>query len=219
VVLPGTFERLPIFPLPDVQLFPHALLPLHVFEPRYRALTEDCLATDRRMAVATLVPGFEADYHGRPPVRAVCGVGEVLQDHRLPDGRYHILLRGLARVRILDELPPERAYRMVRAVLLDEIVRPDARLSAGLQALIALCDRLAAVLPSGSEMVRGLARQEAEPAAAADVIAAALVTDPEERRAVFEELDAVARLDRVAEVVGRLVGRMQGAGAGGAGSN
>ena len=61
-------EEVPVFPLPNVVLLPGALLPLHVFEPRYREMTRDVVAGRRRMAVARLQPGFEADYHGRPPM-------------------------------------------------------------------------------------------------------------------------------------------------------
>src|SRR5205085_8990732 len=87
--LPATLEHLGMFPLPEAQLFPGALLPLHVFEPRYRALTRDVLAAATPvMAVAMLEPGFEAEYDGRPGVRAVCGVGEIIEHRLYPDGRY-----------------------------------------------------------------------------------------------------------------------------------
>src|SRR5436190_1218744 len=66
---------LPIFPLPDVTFFPHTLLPLHVFEARYRAMIMDVLARDRRLAVVKLRPGYEATYAGKPPVHEVAGAG------------------------------------------------------------------------------------------------------------------------------------------------
>jgi Lon protease-like protein len=205
--LPARLDRLLIFPLPEVQLFPHALLPLHVFEPRYRALTRECLSTTRRMAIATLDEGWEGDYEGRPPVRVLCGVGEVLESERYPDGRYDLLLRGVGRARIVEELPATQPYRAVRAVRADD-ARADAQpLVEGLQALLALCDRLAAALPQGGDTLRGLARQENDPASAADVIASALTADPVERRAVFEELDPAARLDRVATIVAGVLNR------------
>src|SRR5262245_34911268 len=95
---------LPIFPLPTVQLFPHALLPLHVFEPRYRALLKDCLAGQSVMAVPMLEPGYEAHYHERPAVRALCGLGLIVAHEPLADGRANILLRGVTRARIVEEL-------------------------------------------------------------------------------------------------------------------
>ena len=100
--------RIPIFPLPEVVFFPDTVLPLHVFEPRYRQMIADCLAGDRWLGVAMLRPGWEKDYQGRPPVHDVAGAGEILQAEVLADGRFNILLDGRARVRILEEEAAER---------------------------------------------------------------------------------------------------------------
>jgi Lon protease-like protein len=203
-------DRLAIFPLPHAQLFPHALMPLHVFEPRYRALARDCLAGSRRLAVAALEPGFEADYEGRPPVKKVCGVGEVVAHHQHPDGRYDLLLRGSARVRIIDELPPDEPYRLVRAEVLEDLYHPGADLALARRSLVHLCDRLATALPSGGETLRALARQEDDPAATVDLLAAALVTEPSARQELVEQLDVAARIDRVAQVIAEVLGRLPG---------
>src|SRR5688572_23373591 len=114
----AVLAALPIFPLPDVVLFPGALLPLHVFEPRYRTMTADVLAGARLLAIARLVPGFETDYYGRPPVYATVGIGELISHEALAGGRSNILLRGVARCAIQSELAPEKPYREVRARLL-----------------------------------------------------------------------------------------------------
>ncbi len=98
----------PIFPLPDLTFFPHTMLPLHIFEGRYRAMVTDCLARDKRMAVVGLKPGFEDSYEGKPPVYAVAGVGRILRWDRLANGRYNILLKGEARVRIATAWSPRR---------------------------------------------------------------------------------------------------------------
>src|SRR5262245_187582 len=104
-------RALPIFPLPNVALFPGAALPLHVFEPRYRELVRDALAGKKAMGIARLKPGFESNYEGRPAVFDVCGAG-IIDGHReLADGRYDIVVRGVARVRILNEHPPLQKYR------------------------------------------------------------------------------------------------------------
>jgi Lon protease-like protein len=105
---------LPIFPLPTVVLFPGVLLPLHIFEPRYRAMVADALEDDRRIGMVLLQPGWEADYEGRPPVFAHGCSGVIVHAVRLDDGRYHMLLRGLDRFRIASE-DHERPYR--RAVV------------------------------------------------------------------------------------------------------
>ena len=72
---PNALAALPIFPLPNCVLLPGGLLPLHVFEPRYRELTRDCLSGTQLMAIARLRPGYEQTYYGRPPVYERCGVG------------------------------------------------------------------------------------------------------------------------------------------------
>jgi ATP-dependent Lon protease len=110
---------LPVFPLPRLIFFPGTMLPLHIFEPRYRAMVVHCLATHRAMAVATLLEG-PLDDHGNPPFASVAGAGVIVDHEELPDGRFNILLRGDARVR-LDELPFLPPYRRARAEVLDDL--------------------------------------------------------------------------------------------------
>jgi Lon protease-like protein len=206
-------DGLAMFPLPQVALFPHALLPLHVFEPRYRAMARDCLAGSKQLVITSLEPGFESDYEGRPPVKLVGGVGEIVAHHRHPDGRYDILVCGTARVRIVEELPPAEAYRRVNAEVLDDVYRQGALpLDLGIRALVALCDRLAGVLPSGGDTLRNLARQESDPSATADVLAAALVTEPVARQELVEMLDVAARIERVSSVVAAVLSRLEASG-------
>ena len=113
-------SELAVFPLPRVVFFPGTMLPLHVFEPRYRALTRDCLAQNRPVIAVTLLkPGYEANYEGRPAIYEICTVGRIDQHEELADGRFNLVLRGLHRVK-LTELPPgELAYRRARAEILD----------------------------------------------------------------------------------------------------
>ena len=96
-MLPPT---LPLFPLPNVVLFPGVFLPLHIFEARYRAMTEDALAGDRMIGMALLKPGFEAEYEGRPPIYPVGCMGLITHAERLPDGRFNIVLQGVERFRV-----------------------------------------------------------------------------------------------------------------------
>src|SRR5580700_9155649 len=88
-----------LFPLPNLVLFPHVIQPLHVFEPRYRQLMEDALQADRLMAIALLQPGWEEDYHQRPPIHPVVCIGRIFKEERLEDGRFNLLLQGLCRAR------------------------------------------------------------------------------------------------------------------------
>src|SRR6266850_1100925 len=93
-----------LFPLPNLVLFPHVAQPLHVFEPRYRQLTADALAGDRLVTMALLVPGWEDQYHLSPPIHPVVCVGRIHQEECLADGRYNLLLQGLSRARVAEEL-------------------------------------------------------------------------------------------------------------------
>ena len=103
-------DLLPLFPLPNVVLFPNVFLPLHIFEPRYRAMMADALAGDRMIGMVLLRPGWERDYEGRPPVFAIGCSGVITHAEQLPDGRYNLVLRGLDRFRIVHE-DGELSYR------------------------------------------------------------------------------------------------------------
>lgn len=117
-MLPPT---LPIFPLPNVVLFPNVFLPLHIFEPRYREMTADALEGDRMIGMVLLRPGWEGEYEGRPPVYPVgCG-GLITHSERLSDGRYNIVLRGLEKFRIASE-DDSRPYRVARVEVIMETI-------------------------------------------------------------------------------------------------
>ncbi len=207
--LPATsLERLAMFPLPDVVMFPGTIMPLHIFEERYREMTRDALAGDRLLAIARLRPGYEGDYYGRPPVFDTCGIGVIVADDELEDGRYNIVLRGVGRVAIEEELPPEESYRVIRARLLPDTdtARPELVTGAHGQ-LVALCDRLAASLGEAGERLQNLVRATPTPAVCADVVAAAVVMDADERQKLLEALDPADRLDTVLEHVTRLIAK------------
>jgi uncharacterized protein len=99
-MLPPT---IPIFPLPGAVLFPNVFLPLHIFEPRYRAMVAEALAGDRIIGMVLLRPGWEADYEGRPAIYPIGCAGLITFAERLDDGRYNIVLRGLEKFRVVDE--------------------------------------------------------------------------------------------------------------------
>lgn len=109
-MLPPT---IPIFPLPNVVLFPNVFLPLHIFEPRYRQMVGDALEGDRFIGMVLLRPGWEQDYEGRPPVYPVGCAGLITHAERHSDGRYNIVLRGLEKFRVTGE-EEGKCYRMAR---------------------------------------------------------------------------------------------------------
>jgi uncharacterized protein len=194
-----SFANLPLFPLPNAVLFPGALLPLHVFEPRYRALTRDVLAGRKLMGIARLKPGFEANYEARPPLFEVCGVGIVTESVEHPDGRFDLTLRGLTRVRIVSEYPPNQPYRVVQAEELEELPFDPALTNAWQRKLISLWTILSPHLPESVRDLRALTRGAEGAGAYADRLAAALVGDPEGSQRLLAELDPAERLRLLVE--------------------
>ena len=121
----GTFpeQTAPVFPLPKVFLYPHVIMPLHIFEPRYRQMVDDLL--DRRgwLIITPIREGHEDNQLGVPPIYPVGGLGEIIKHERKPDGRFMISLAGLGRVNI-REVPSDRLYRKVQFEPFHE-VQPD----------------------------------------------------------------------------------------------
>jgi Lon protease-like protein len=115
-MLPAT---LPLFPLPNVVLFPNVFLPLHIFEPRYREMVSSALAGDRMIGMVLLRPGWESDYEGRPDVYPIGCAGLITFSEEHTDGRYNIVLRGLDKFRILSE-DYGRNYRVANIEVLRE---------------------------------------------------------------------------------------------------
>lgn len=116
--LKGFPGQAPIFPLPDLVLFPHALLPLHIFEPRYRTMIDDALKSNRLIALARLKSDYQDLYHTKQaPIYEQACLGRVTADQKLPDGRYYLILEGVVRVTIEEELNTDDAYRVGRLKL------------------------------------------------------------------------------------------------------
>ena len=113
-------DSLPLFPLPDVVLFPEMPLPLHIFEPRYRQMVADARGGEGMIGMVLLKPGWEATYYGRPAVFPIGCAGRIEQYEALPDGRYNIVLRGTTRFTIVDEPPGPTPYRRGRITARDE---------------------------------------------------------------------------------------------------
>ena len=95
--------RIPVFPLPNVVLFPKTYLPLHIFEPRYRAMVSDAAMSGQCIGMVLLKDGWETDYYGHPPVFSMGCVGRLASVQTLADGRSNILLQGLERFGIERE--------------------------------------------------------------------------------------------------------------------
>ena len=114
-------ETIPIFPLEVTMLFPGVERPLHIFESRYRAMVADALKGDRIIGMTTLKPGYEANYHGRPPIFEIGCAGIITDVEELAGGRFNIVLRGVVKFRVTAE-DEGRSYRLARVGPLPEVL-------------------------------------------------------------------------------------------------
>lgn len=193
--------RLPLFPLPNVVHFPNAVLPLHVFEPRYRAMVDDALAGDRFIGMVLLKPGYENDYEGCPPIHDVACLGKIVEEHRLPDGRFNILLLGAARVRIAREVS-QIPYRVAEVEIIEEVpFRDEAEESAKRLQLRDVACRFFSRSPGVQEKVNGLFDLPLPLGAAADLLAAVSPIDLAEKQFLLEAADVSARVTRLAALL------------------
>jgi len=198
----------PIFPLPDVTLFPRTLLPLHIFEARYRAMVGDALARDRRICMVRLRPGYEASYAGKPDVFAVGGLGEIVRCERLATGRYDLVLRGEARVRIVREHPSDTLYRMIVGARVEDIA-PAADPTPIIERIRTACRTMLDILGRPPDFLDTVFADGQEPGVVADRIAAGVVPGADVRQELLEIPEIDMRLNRLALALDALVEQLR----------
>ena len=211
---PAVPRVLPIFPLPDVTLFPNTMLPLHVFEARYRAMVTDALSRDCRLAVVMLKPGYETHYEGKPAVHAIAGAGEIVKWERLPTGRYNMLVQGRWRIRIERELPTDTLYRMVHAEVLDDVPGADD-VAPLLRRVRETCGSVLAALDRPRDLLDTALGADVAPGVLADRVAAAFLPDAGVRQELLETTDVSRRLTRLVAALDALANELKGPGSGG----
>ena len=116
---PPTTQIVPLFALPDVILFPGLVLPLHIFEPRYRQMVGDVLDGSGEIVLGTVLGATSTELAGSPPIENIAGLGRIEHYRKLEEGRFDILLNGTARVRA-EEVESERLYRQVSVEIIEE---------------------------------------------------------------------------------------------------
>ncbi|MEW6269544.1 MAG: LON peptidase substrate-binding domain-containing protein [Thermodesulfobacteriota bacterium] len=192
-------EVIPVFPLPNAVLFPHVDLPLHIFEPRYRDMVRDAMAGDRLIGMVLLRGDWRKDYHGAPEVFPVGCVGRIERFALLPDGRSNLVLHGLRRFKILEELAG-RTYRLARVEWCADVpdpageaAGPAPRLKSSVSRLLARRARelpadLWERLPRDSEML-------------VNTLASVLDLEPIEKLALLECDRVCERTERLLEIL------------------
>jgi len=195
-------DLLPIFPLPNVVLFPNVFLPLHIFEARYREMVADALKSDRLIGMVLLSQGWQRDYEGRPAVYPIGCSGVITHADKLPDGRYNIVLRGVQRFRILEE-DDRLSYRRAR---IDEL--PESTCCAeDAMAIRRQRAKLDALLsPAVERPFVDIAGEAKIPAAIADedlvnALAQYLDLDPLEKQALLEQRSLRSRAESLVELL------------------
>ena len=195
-----------LFPLPNLVLFPHVMQPLHIFEPRYRSLMEDALATDRLIAMAVLEPGWENDYEGRPRLCATACLGRITTYHRLDDGTFNLLLLGLRRVKVLRELGPDvlfpgKLYREAEVELCEDLypadAKPDCRKMQ--KELRAAFTRLLPLIPDAHEQIDQLLASDIPLGVLTDVISFMLKIEVRQKESLLREQNVYRRAEMLLE--------------------
>ncbi len=200
---PLDFDQLiPIFPLPNVVLLPHVALPLHVFEQRYRALMRDSLDGSNLLAVALLKPGYEETYHTPDAeIHPIVCVGRIQRAEQLPDGRYHCLLRGITRARVLRE-DKRLFYRrgFLEAVASDN-PSPE-RLQELRNKILSLFDSPPFLeLAGGGNWVRFIRGRGASLSDVVDLLASAMLPTVEHKQSFLEEHCTEVRVHTLCKVL------------------
>lgn len=194
-----SFAGVPLFPLSDAVLFPKQLMPLHIFEPRYRRMTEDALRGDRLIVIAHIDPGSGVANSGNPPIAETATVGRIVYDQRLDDGRFMIALKGLERVRIreLEFEPPYRRGDLVVAPSTDLAKPTDPDVAA----LEAIGQRILGQARAARPDIDLELPSRATPGALVDACAYHFVAETKHRQELLEETNERHRVTRCLEML------------------
>jgi len=200
-------KPMPVFPLTGVVLLPHAVLPLHIFEPRYTQMIEDALDGAGQIAMAVFQgQRWRQEYHGRPPIRPIVCVAQIVQHEKLVDGRYNVLVQGVCRARMVEERPADerRLYREAMLTPLESAGDDDGELEAARDRLESLLSEPPLTSLAAAENIREcLGQSEAPTAAVLELVGVSLINDEETRYRLLEEADPG---DRAALIIDQLEG-------------
>lgn len=186
-----------LFPLPNVVLFPGVLLPLHIFEPRYRQMLSDALDSDRLISLVLLKPGCDEFAEDPPPPIASVGcIGRVIYHNGLADGRSNLILKGLRRISIDAELPQDAPYRTARVTILNDGPSSDQNESTrdAVQRVISVMSEILSSLGRGAEAEKLSVASELPPGRLCDLACHCLGFDVQAKQSMLEELHVGRRV-------------------------
>lgn len=194
-------KPMPIFPLAQVTLMPHAALPVHIFEPRYRQMTRDILERSGQVALAVYANSSWMDEDTEaggppPPVRPAVCVCQVVQHERLPDGRYNLLLQGICRAQILREVPAAehgKPYRVAHLKPVGVDTEEDVMASERSRLTALFAGTSLKDLREAKSIVEYLADEEIPTSAILELVTFNFLPDPELRYRLLAEGNAMRR--------------------------
>lgn len=198
-----------LFPLAGVVLFPHAVLPLHIFEPRYIQMMNDSLLSDRIITIVQpKFPIIETTIG--PALESVGCLGHIIQHERLPDGRFNLLLAGLTRVRLVDEIrTPGRLYREAGVELVEDFGQANACMGS----VHELSERFLRLLDktgyscSTDRDLRRVFKESKDPSVMTDLVAQSLGLPPMVKQALLNEPNVPNRLEQILSIMRILMGK------------
>lgn len=199
--------EIPLFPLSNVVLFPDVYLPLHIFEARYRAMTRDAIASRGLIGMTVLREGWQQDYGGSPAIYATGCAGTIVHHTALDDGRFNIVLQGVARFDVTSEVPGDTPYRIARVTWQPE---PDAtgshasltRMRRQIEALL-----MPAIARGDVRLPPGMTDQ-----ALINAVCQGVDIPIVEKLALLEKPDVVTRAQTLLPIVERLLIELSGSG-------
>lgn len=199
-----------LFPLPNLVLFPHVMQPLHIFEPRYRALLEEALSGDGLIAMAVLAPGWEANYDCRPALEPVACLCRIANWQKTPEGTYNVLLVGVRRIRLLEELPPDKLFREARVEILDDIDAPELEVQQAEQQakLVASFQEILPTLTDSAEPLLKLLSQQISLGMLTEIMSYTLDLGLELKLQLLGEPRVAARAELLIAAAQRLAGKI-----------
>jgi Lon protease-like protein len=185
----------PLLPLPNCVLFPGVVQPLHIFEPRYKTMVADALDGSGLLALALLKEGWEPNYYDKPLIHSMTCIGKIVAHEKVEDGKYNLLLHGVARARVIGE-EHERPYRLAKMEAV-EFPAPESPPTAALQfqrkVLRELFSKTALKELTVASSLEALFEESLGAGRLVDALSFTLVQDVATKQRLLEELDPLKR--------------------------
>jgi hypothetical protein len=193
-------SAVPLFPLPNIVLFPRAILPLHIFEERYKQMTADVLEGERLIAMALLKRGWEQNYYQQPAIEPIVCVGTIVSHERLADGNYNFLLQGHTRAKVVREFG-DKGYRLAELEVLEEMPIDESDLLPARRRLISIFDQGTLLATDLGRHFRQLLATPFPTSAIADLIAFKLLDEVPLKQSLLADCNVHRRVHQIVEAL------------------